>query len=195
MAEKKPFWKTNLELFRRFFMIGLLTFGGGYSMLPMFERELVDATHWIDREELMDYFAIAQCTPGVIAVNCATFVGKKINRLWGAAFATLGVITPSLLIITLIAAFVTHFNEYPVVVYAFNGIRIAVAALIISAVIKLLKSAVKKPVGWVLYGVALAGSLLLNLSPVIYVVLGIAVSVVQTLLCARTPDDRGGKRS
>ena len=185
--------KTNLQLFRRFFTIGLFTFGGGYSMIPMLERELVDNAKWITRDELMDYFAISQCTPGVIAVNTATFVGRKVNGFWGALFATLGVVAPSVLVITLIAAFLSNFNEYPVVIYAFNGIRIAVAALIISAVVKLIKSAVKSAAAWILYGVVLVCSLLLDLSPIVYVLAGVAAAVVSTLIADRKARKEGDK--
>lgn len=177
--------KKNLRLFARFFMIGLLTFGGGYSMIPMFERELVEREHWITRDEMMDYFAISQCTPGVIAVNCATFVGNKVNGFFGAVFATVGVVTPSLIIITVIAAFLTHFNEYPVVIYAFNGIKIAVAALIISAVFKLIKSAVKDTLSVILYIAVFVCSLVFDVSPLVYVLSGIAISVIMTLIASR----------
>lgn len=188
--------KTNLELFRRFFLIGLFTFGGGYSMIPMLERELVDSAKWISRDEMMDYFAISQCTPGVIAVNCATFVGHKVNRFWGAAFATTGVVAPSVVIITVIAAFLSNFSEYTPVIYAFNGIKIAVAALIITAVIKLVKAAVKDWLSIALYAVVLVCSLLFKVSPMVYVLAGAALSVILTLTGSRDRSKKtGGEES
>ena len=131
------------RLFASFFKIGLFTFGGGYAMLPMFERELVEKNKWITNEELLDYFAISQCTPGPIAVNTATFVGYKIKKNIGSAAATLGVIMPSIVIILIIAAVLSNFAGIPAVQHAFAGIRVAVGALIIKSVIKLIRSNVK----------------------------------------------------
>ncbi len=130
-------------LFYTFAKIGLFTFGGGYAMLPMFEKELVDRHKWITNEELLDYFAIAQCTPGVIAVNTATFVGYKMRKTLGAIFATLGVVFPSIVIITLIAMLVSGFAEIEVVAHALAGIRIAVCALVLNAFIKIGAKSVK----------------------------------------------------
>lgn len=131
--------KELLQLFGAFFRVGLFTFGGGYSMLPMLEREVVTAHGWATREELLDYFAIGQCAPGVIAVNTATLIGYKLRKFWGAFFASLGVVLPSLIIIVLIAALLSNFTDIPEVQKAFIGIRVAVAALIVSTVIRLLK--------------------------------------------------------
>ena len=132
------------DLFRTFFVIGALTFGGGYAMLPMLEREIVNKHKWGTQEELLNYFAIGQCTPGVIAVNTATFVGYKKKGILGGIAATLGVITPSLIIITVIAMVLENFMDIVWVQHAFAGIRVAVCALITSSVIKLVKSGVKK---------------------------------------------------
>lgn len=134
------------QLFSSFFRIGLFTFGGGYAMLPMLMREVVERRHWTKEEEMLNYFAVGQCTPGVIAVNTATFVGFKQKRILGGVVATLGVILPSVLIITLIAALLANFAHIPAVQHAFAGIRVAVTALIASAVVKLFKSNVlQKP--------------------------------------------------
>ena len=126
-----------------FFKIGIMTFGGGYAMLPMLQRELVENKKWVTEEEILNYFAIGQCTPGVIAVNTATFVGYKIRKIPGAIFATVGVVLPSVIIITVIAAILSNFAHIPVVQHAFAGIRIAVSALIVASVIKLVKSNIK----------------------------------------------------
>lgn len=132
--------KPYVSLFFTFAKIGVCTFGGGYAMLPILQRELVDNKGWATEEELADYYAVGQCTPGVIAVNTATFVGY--NRLgWlGGIVATLGVVFPCLVIIMAIAAFLSNFMHLDVVVHAFNGVRAGVVALIFSSILKLLKT-------------------------------------------------------
>ena len=130
------YWK----LFWIFAKVGVCTFGGGYAMLPILQRELVEKRGWVREEERTDYFAIGQCTPGVIAVNTATFVGHKLKGPAGGVVATLGVVFPSIVIIMVIAAFLQNFAELPVVVHAFNGVRACVCALILSSVLKLRKS-------------------------------------------------------
>lgn len=129
--------KTIFDLYLTFMRIGGLTFGGGYAMLPMMQRELVDKKQWVSEEDILDYYAIGQCTPGVIAVNTATFVGYKIGEILGAIFATLGLVTPSFIIITIIALFIRNFASYEVVQHALAGITIAVFALVVDAVIKI----------------------------------------------------------
>lgn len=126
-----------------FFKIGILTFGGGLAMLPMLERELVDRKEWVTREEILNYYAVGQCTPGIIAVNTATFVGYKRSRVLGAVVATFGMVLPSLIIIISIAAVLSNFNHIPAVQRAFAGIRVAVSALITASIITLAKSSVK----------------------------------------------------
>ena len=131
--------KELLDMFLTFARIGGFTFGGGYAMLPMLQKEVVNGRHWATDEELMDYYAIGQCTPGIIAVNTATFVGYKNRGIPGAIAATLGVIAPSLVIIMIIAAFISNFIELSAVSSAFAGIRACVCVLIGSAVVKLAK--------------------------------------------------------
>ena len=135
--------KDVWTLFITFARIGGFTFGGGYAMLPMLQKELVDKHGWTTEEELLDFYAIAQCTPGVIAVNTATLIGRKIKGIAGSVAATLGVIFPSFVIISIIAALLHNFAELPAVKYAFVGIRACVCALILDAVIKLGKKAIK----------------------------------------------------
>ena len=131
-----------VELFWTFAKIGVCTFGGGYAMLPILQRELVEKRSWASEEELSDYFAIGQCTPGIIAVNTATFVGHKLKGPAGGVAATLGLVFPCLVIIMLIAAFLQNFAHLPAVVHAFNGVRACVCALILSSVLKLRGSTV-----------------------------------------------------
>lgn len=134
--------KLVIDLFIAFAKIGSFTFGGGYAMLPMIKKEVVERHGWASDNEILDYFAISQVTPGVIAVNTATFVGYKIGGLVGAIAATLGVIFPSIVIIAIIAAFLTNFASIPAVVHAFNGIRACVCVLILNAVYNMAKKSV-----------------------------------------------------
>lgn len=136
-------FRELLEMFLVFFRIGAVTFGGGYAMLPILQRELVDDRGWTTEAELTDYFAIGQCTPGVIAVNTATFVGHKYRGVSGGVVATLGLVFPSLIIITLIAAFLSSFADSPLVQHALGGINACVVALIAVSVLKLGKSTLK----------------------------------------------------
>lgn len=168
--------KELLTLFLTFAKVGVMTFGGGYAMLPILQREVVENKGWATDEELTDYFAIGQCTPGVIAVNTATFIGSKERGAVGAAIATLGVICPSIIIILIIAAILTNFASLPAVGYAFNGIRVAVAVLILNAVIKLIRSNLKQPVSILICVLAFAASLF-SLSPVIIVLSAGAVGI------------------
>ncbi len=133
--------KLLLDLFCAFFRIGAFTFGGGYAMLSMLQKEVVENKKWATDEEVLDYYAVGQCTPGVIAVNLATFVGHKKKGVLGAAFATFGVVLPSLIIISVIAALLHNFMEYAIVQHIFGGIRVCVAVLIVNAVITLGKKA------------------------------------------------------
>lgn len=163
--------KELLSMYSSFFLIGAMTFGGGYAMLPMLNREIVEKHSWATEEELLDYFAIGQCTPGVIAVNTSTFIGYKQRGFWGSVFSTLGVISPSILIIVAIAALLSNFMELEWIQHAFSGIRIAVSALIASTVIKLCKTTLKTPVKAIVAVAAFALVALLKVSPV-YVTLG-----------------------
>ena len=131
-----------LDLFLTFARIGVCTFGGGYAMLPILQRELVENKKWATEGELADYYAVGQCTPGIIAVNTATFVGRGQAGILGGIFATLGLVFPSIVIILVIAAFLQNFMDLQWVVHAFNGVRAGVTALILSSVIKLFKTSV-----------------------------------------------------
>ena len=147
---------TCLDLFWTFAKIGVCTFGGGYAMLPALQREVVEKRAWATEEELTDYFAIGQCTPGVIAVNTATFVGQKQKGAAGGVFATLGVVFPSIVIIMVIAAFLQNFAHLPAVVHAFNGVRACVCALILSSVLKLRRTTIVDKATLVIFLAALA---------------------------------------
>jgi len=166
-----------LELLWTFFKVGVCTFGGGYAMLPILQREVVDKKHWATQEEILDYYAVGQCTPGIIAVNTATFVGYKYKGVAGGILCTLGFVLPSLVIITAIAALLQNFAELAVVRNAFAGIRVCVCVLIVNAVRSLWKSAVVDRITLVIFlAVFLAMVLLryalgISVSPVLFVLL------------------------
>ena len=166
--------KELFDLFFTFSKIGALTFGGGYAMLPIIQREIVEGKDWATEEEILDYYAVGQCTPGVIAVNTATFIGYKNRGIIGAIFATLGLVFPSLIIIMILASFLQSFSTLPLVQSAFAGIRIAVIALIIDTVIKLFKSSIKDILGIIICLLAFILSAFLNISPV-YIVISAAL--------------------
>lgn len=163
-----------LQMYWGFFVIGGLTFGGGYSMLPMLKRVCIEQHHWTTESDLLDYFAIGQCIPGLIAVNTSLFIGYRHRRLPGALCAVLGVVTPSVLIIILIAMVLNNLMAYPVVGYAFAGIRIAVAALILSTIIGLCKTTTRNWIQILLCAASFVAVALFNISP-IWVVVGAAV--------------------
>ena len=160
-----------LDLFLTFAKVGVMTFGGGYAMLPILQREVVENKGWATEEELMDYFAIGQCTPGIIAVNTATFIGQKYRGTIGAIFTTLGVVFPSVVIITLLASIIETFSHLVWVQNAFGGIRICVCVLIANAVTKLYKKAVVDRLTLMIFLAVTLGSYFLDLSPVVFVIL------------------------
>ncbi len=167
--------KELWNLFLTFAKVGATTFGGGYAMLPILEREVVEKRGWATEEELMNYFAVGQCTPGVIAVNTATFIGYKKRGIIGGVAATLGVIAPSMIIIMIIAAFIQNFADLPVVVHAFAGIRAVVAVLIIDAVVRFFKAGCKDWFGVVVFLLSLLLAGTIGISS-IYVVIGAIIA-------------------
>jgi len=162
--------KLLWDIFWAFFRIGILTFGGGYAMMPMLQKETVDRYHWATSEELLDYFSLSQCLPGIIAVNVATFVGTKIKGLAGAVTAALGVTTPSFIIIVIVAMILQRVTDLSIMDHAFAGIRIAVAALIFHSVLKLSKSSLKTKLAVVIFGCAVLLSVFTGISPIVIVV-------------------------
>ncbi|EKY27440.1 chromate transporter [Clostridium celatum] len=162
--------KELFDLFWTFCRIGALTFGGGYAMLPLIQKEIVENKKWSTEKEILDYYAVGQCTPGVIAVNTATFIGFKLRGVIGGIVATLGVIFPSIVIILIIASFLQNFANLAIVQSAFAGIRVAVVALIITTVVKLLKSSVKDYLGVIIALATFIISAFFGLSPVYIVI-------------------------
>ena len=174
-----------LTLFISFAKVGVMTFGGGYAMIPILEREIVDKKGWASSEELMDYYAVGQCTPGVIAVNTATFIGTTVAGTVGGIVATLGVIFPSVVIITLIAGILTNFADIPAVKSAFAAIRVCVCVLIFNAVMKLWKGAVKDKGALILFLIVFGLSLFFDISPVVFVLFCGAAGVILSRMGVR----------
>ena len=185
--------KELFELFLAFCKIGAMTFGGGYAMLPILQRDIVEKRKWATEEELMDYYAIGQCTPGIIAVNTATFIGKKYKGTIGGIVATLGVVFPSIVIIIIIAALLTNFADIPAVQHAFAGIRVCVCVLIINAVMKLWKKAVVDLPTFIIFALVFLGSVFLDISPVIYVVIFAILGIILQLKVMNKAEEEAEK--
>lgn len=158
-------------LFWTFAKMGVMTFGGGYAMLPILQREVVENKHWATEEEIIDYYAIGQCTPGIIAVNTATFIGQKKRGAAGGIMATLGVVFPSLIIISILASLVTNFSHLTWVQNAFAGIQVCVCVLIFNAVMKLLKKSVVDKRTAVIFILVMLGSVFSGVSPIWFVII------------------------
>lgn len=167
-----------INLFLTFFRIGLFTFGGGLTMLPMLKYELIEKRHWIDEDRLLECYAIGQCTPGIIAVNTATYVGYLRKGVFGGIFATLGMASPSIIIITIVAAFLQSFMDNPILQHALMGIRGAVCALMLNTVYTLAKKSLINPACVVICLVTLALALLTDVPTVLLIVLAGVAGVV-----------------
>lgn len=175
----KELLKRTLNLFLTFFKIGAFTFGGGYAMVGLIHKEMVEKKKWIGDEEMLDIIAIAESTPGVIALNTATYVGAKVAGVLGAFVASIAVMLPSIAIITGISFVIDEFGSNKYVKWAFLGIRSAVAALILNAAIKLSKNNEKKLVCYVVMGIALVLALLSTFEVIaldmVFIILGAAL--------------------
>ena len=176
--------KTLIDLFT-FCRIGGLTFGGGYAMLPIIQKEIVEEKKWATEEEVLDYYAVGQCTPGIIAVNTATFIGYKVHGIIGAIVATLGVVFPSLIIITIIAALLKNFANYSIVQHAFSGIRVVVIALIVSAILKLAKTSIKNSTTLIIAIIAFILVAFVNLSPIYIVIAAACIGLILKFIRGR----------
>ncbi|MBO6282217.1 MAG: chromate transporter [Alphaproteobacteria bacterium] len=159
------------KIFAVFFKMGLFTFGGGYAMLPILKSEVADKYKWVSEEELLNYYSIGQCTPGMIAVNAASFIGYKLRKLSGLIAATMGVIAPSIIIILLLALILRQYMDNQYVQQAFGGIRISVTALIINTVADMWKKGVKRVRDYLVFAVALILLVWCHLSAIVIVLL------------------------
>ena len=163
--------KILWQLYTAWFKMGLFTFGGGYAMLPMIQKEVIERYHWATEEEILDYYAIGQCTPGIIAVNTATFVGYYQKGVLGGIAATLGVISPSLVIIICIAALIANFSEIALVQHVLKGINVGVCILLVKSIAGLWQKSIKNIASFVIFAISLALALLTDLSTVWLVVI------------------------
>ena len=184
--------KTIFQLFWTFFKIGAFTFGSGYAMIPMIEKEVVDRRKWFDKDDFYDQFALASSAPGPFALNTAVFVGYRLKGWWGALAAVLGAVIPSFVIILLIAIYLTAFSENRYVTAAFKGIRPAVIALIAVPFINMLR---RLPWYFMLLGCAVAAVICyLSVSPIWFILAGAAIGLVLTFYEKPKPDGKGGAR-
>ena len=177
MEQKKVSLKNLWELFWVFFKIGAITFGGGLAMLPIIEKELVVKRNWVTKEKLLDYFAIGQATPGIIAVNVATFLGYSRGGILGSIAATLGVVTPSIIIISVIAKFLSGFSENITVKKALAGINVVVAALLCKVLWSFRKKIFASILSVVLFALAFVGIAFFNVNTVVVVVASIVCGI------------------
>ncbi|MTI59469.1 MAG: chromate transporter [Firmicutes bacterium] len=188
----KGIWR----IFLIFCRIGGFTFGGGYAMLPIIQKEIAEERKWASEEEIIDYYAIGQCTPGIIAINTATMIGYRQKGVLGALAATAGMVFPSLLIITIIAAFFQRFQEYQLVQNAFEGIQIAVIALILDIVLKMWKRSVKDYFGILVFVLGFLMLAFFRLSPVVVILSsalgGIIVQIKRNKGLGSSPDESEG---
>ena len=177
-----------VQLFTAFFKIGLFTFGGGMSMLPMLQRELVESKQWLTEEEILNYFAIGQCTPGIIAVNVATFCGYKRAGLSGAIVSTVGIVCPSWIVITLIAGSISRFSDIVWIQRAMKGVYVAVAALLARAVFTFGKKIITD---FVTAGIAVGAFLAMSVWNISGILIVLAAGIIG--FCAQII--RNGKRA
>ena len=186
-------WWTGKHCFKNYYKpggvfivfakIGGFTFGGGYAMLPILQREVVENRNWATSEELMDYYAIGQCTPGIIAVNTATFIGYKRKGIIGGIVATIGCVFPSLVIIMIIAAFINSFTHIVWVQHALAGIRVCVCVLVLDAVIKLAKKSLIDAATYLIFAAVVILSLFTNVASFVWIVCaGAAGVIIKTLM-------------
>ncbi len=179
MKESK--WRRCLSLFLQFMKIGAFTFGGGYAMIPIMQREFVDKHHYIEKDDILDIMAISQSTPGAISVNSATFIGQQIAGFWGAFFATVGLIIPPYIFILIISGILGWFETQKYVQYAFMGIRAGVLALIAKAMITMFKQCPKDILAYILMAVSLVASVFLDVNLVIILVVCAVIGLVASL--------------
>ena len=190
--------KSLLEMFLTLFKIGLFTFGGGYAMIALLESELVEKKGWLEKDEFLDMVAIAESTPGPIAINCATYVGYKREGVLGSAVTTLGVCLPSFIIIYVISLFLDKFLTFELVGYAFKGIQACVVYLILSAGIKMLKG-MKKDVMSIIIMITVLATLVtlsvlsVNFSTIIFILISGVVGLVVYFIRA-SRQSKGGEK-
>jgi chromate transporter len=183
--------REYLEILWTFMRVGAMTFGGGYAMIPVVERELVNRKGWASMDEVMDYYTIAQITPGIIAVNLSTFIGYKRKGPLGGVLGTIGFLIPGLVCMIIISLFIRRFTEYPAVQHAFTGIRVAVGALILDTVLKLLKGVFRDKRAILIFVLCLTAEVILSASPAL-IILGAGAAGFLLYRPAQTPPPPDG---
>lgn len=174
--------KELFTIYFAFFKVGAFTFGGGLAMMPMLQKELIEKKQWLTEEELLDYYAVGQSTPGIIAVNVATFVGYKRARILGGIFGTLGIISPSLIIIMILANLINSISDYPIVQKALTGINVAVAALLTSVIINFAKKTIKNVWNAIFMLISFLLIFALKVPSFIVILFGLATGIILTFI-------------
>lgn len=183
--KKDSYSSRILSLFLTFMKIGVFTFGGGYAMIPLIQREISEKKKWISNDDILEVVAIAESTPGPIAVNSATFVGYKVAGFFGAFAATVGLVIPSFVIIIAIAALLNEFQNYKVVRYAFYGIRTGVLALIIKALISMYKQYKKNAVAYFVMALAFVLVAVLDVNVLIVIIICALIGLISSTIAER----------
>jgi len=173
------------EMFLIFLKIGAFTFGGGYAMIPFIQREIAEKRNWITDDEILDIIAIAESTPGPIAINSATFVGYKVCGFWGSFFCTLGIVLPSFVIIVIISFVLSEFEQLKAVQYAFNGIRAGVLALIIKALYSMYKKCPKNIISYIVAAISFAAVAILGINVLIALIVSALVGLIYSVIASR----------
>ena len=174
--------KDLFTIYFAFFKVGAFTFGGGLAMMPMLQKELIEKKQWLTEEELIDYYAVGQSTPGIIAVNVATFVGYKKSGILGGIFGTLGIISPSLIIIMILANLINSISDYPIVQKALTGINVAVAALLTSVIINFAKKTIKNVWNAIFMLISFLLIFALKVPSFIVILFGLATGIILTFI-------------
>lgn len=178
-------FKKIITLFITFFKIGAFTFGGGYAMIPLIQSEVTDKRKWITEKDILDVIAIAESTPGPIAINSATFIGYKIAGFWGSFMATLGVILPSYVIILVISFLLRNFAEIKYVKYAFFGIRAGVLALVVKALWSMYKQCPKNIISYIIMALAFAMVVFFDINVLIVIIGAAVIGIITSLMAER----------
>ena len=174
--------KDLFTIYFAFFKVGAFTFGGGLAMMPMLQKELIEKKQWLTEEELIDYYAVGQSTPGIIAVNVATFVGYKRAGILGGIFGTLGIISPSLIIIMILANLINSISDYPIVQKALTGINVAVAALLTSVIINFAKKTIKNVWNAIFMLISFLLIFALKVPSFIVIIFGLSTGIILTFI-------------
>ncbi|MBO5236123.1 MAG: chromate transporter [Spirochaetaceae bacterium] len=177
--------KNYLQLWGLFFKIGAMTFGGGLAMLPILERELSEKRDWATKDQLLDYYAIGQSTPGIIAVNVATFIGFNRGGILGGIFATLGIVTPSIIIITFLASFISSYSDISWVKKILAGINVAVAAILTKAAWDFGKKTIKNILGLLIFIASFVAVYFLKIDTVIIIGVSAIIGVIFHLISSK----------